>query len=286
MEKSTHSMNGKTVLITGGTRGIGKETALALAELGARTIIVGRDAGRTTQCAAEIQTRSGNPNVEYLTADLSSLADTRRLAQEVKNRCAQLHVLINNAGAIFIQRQESAEGIEMTWALNHLSPFLLTNLLLDLLSASAPARIITVSSSAHRMATMRFEDLEFKRGYRAWLAYGQSKMANIYFTLALQDHLDTRRVCANVLHPGFVATNFGRSNGGVFNPFFALTQLAALSPQQGAQTSIYLASSPEVEGVSGKYFVRSRPEQLSARASDLDAASRLWSISQQMTGLV
>lgn len=275
-------MKDKVVLITGATRGIGKETALALAALGATTIIVGRDAQRTAQTAAQIQSQTGNPKVDYLTADLSSLAQTRRLAAEFQQKYDRLHVLINNAGAIFMKRAESVEGLEMTFALNHLSPFLLTHLLMDTLRASAPARIINVSSDAHRLARMRFDDVQFKRGYRGWIAYAQSKLANIYFTLGLEGWMDGHGVTANALHPGFVATNFGKSNGGFFAPFFALTQLVALSPQEGAQTPIYLAASPEVEGVSGKYFANCRVKKPSPAACDLNAARRLWDVSLEM----
>mgnify|MGYP001134407192 CR=1 FL=1 len=273
----------KVVLITGSTRGIGKETALALAALGATTVIVGRDAQRTAQVAAEIQNQTGSQRIDYLVTDLSSLAQTRNLAQEFMRRYDRLHVLINNAGAIFMKREESVEGFEKTLALNHLSPFLLTNLLLDVLRASAPARIINVSSAAHRMARVRFDDLQYQRGYRGWIAYAQSKLANIYFTRGLEGWMDGRGVSANALHPGFVATHFGRSNGGVFAPFFALSQVLAVSPQEGAQTSIYLAASPEVEGVSGKYFHRCRAVAPSPAAGDLSAARRLWDISLELT---
>lgn len=278
-------MNEKVVLITGATRGIGKETALALAALGATTVIVGRDPTRTAETADEIRRQTGSQRVDFFTADLSLLSETRHLAMDFLRRYDRLHVLINNAGAVFVRREETREGLEKTLALNHLSPFLLTHQLLDVLQASAPARIINVSSNAHHMARMRFDDLQFQRGYRGWIAYAQSKLANIYFTVGLAGMLDAQRVTANVLHPGFVATNFGRSNGGIFKPFFALTQLVALSPQEGAQTSIYLAASPEVEGVSGKYFSKCRQAAPSAAAEDLNAARRLWDVSMDMTGL-
>lgn len=285
MLKLSPTMNGKVVLITGATRGIGLETTLALASMGATTVLVGRDPQRTAQVTAQIQAQTGNTQVDYLIADLSSLAETRCLAQTFLQRYDHLHVLINNAGAIFLKRQETIEGFENTFALNHLSPFLLTNLLLDVLRSSAPARIINVSSAAHRFTRMRFDDLQLKRFYNAWIAYGQSKLANIYFTIGLEGWMDGNGVTANALHPGMVATNFGKSNGGLFSRVMNLSQLMALSPQEGAQTSIYLAASPAVEGVSGKYFVRCHPVTPSPAAQDLSAARRLWDISLEMTGL-
>jgi len=278
------TMKDKVVLITGATRGIGFETARALAGMGATVVMVGRDAQRTAEQAAQIKTETGNPQVDTLVADLSSLAQTRRLAQDFLKRYDRLHVLINNAGAVFMQRQESVDGYEMTFALNHLSPFLLTHLLLDVMRASAPGRIINVSSSAHRMSRMRLDDLQFKRGYSGWQAYSQSKLANIYFTTGLDAHMNGDGITTNALHPGFVATNFGKNNG-IFKPFFAISQLMAISPQEGAQTSIFLAASPEVEGVSGKYFEKCRAVAPSHTATDINAARRLWDISLEMTGL-
>lgn len=277
-------MKDKVVLITGATRGIGYETALALAGMGAKVVMVGRDAQRTSNSAEKVKAETGNPDVDFLVADLSSLAETRRLAQDFLKRYDRLHVLINNAGAIFMQRQETVDGFEMTFALNHLSPFLLTHLLLEVLRASTPARIINVSSAAHRMAKMRFDDLQFKRGFSGWQAYGQSKLANIYFTVGLEGHMNGDGITANALHPGFVATHFGKNNA-IFKPFFAISQLMAISPQEGAQTNIYLAASPEVEGMSGKYFEKCRAVAPSQVAQDVNAARRLWDLSLEMTGL-
>lgn len=280
----TRTMKGKVVLITGATRGIGYETALALAGLGAQVVMVGRDAQRTAAAAEKVKAETGNPHVDLLVADLSTLEENRQLAHNFLKRYDRLHVLINNAGAIFMQRHETVDGFEMTFALNHLSPFLLTHLLLDVMRASAPARIINVSSAAHRMAKIRFDDLQFKRGFSGWQAYGQSKLANIYFTVGLEGHMNGDGITANALHPGFVATHFGKNNG-IFKPFFALSQLMAISPQEGAQTSIYLAVSPEVEDVSGKYYEKCKSVAPSQVAQDVNAARRLWDVSLEMTGL-
>jgi retinol dehydrogenase 12 len=275
-------MQGKTILITGATRGIGAVTAQELAKQGARVVVVGRDETRAAETARAIVAVGGTADV--LLADLSVQADIRRLAQEVRARYERLDVLINNAGAVFTTRQESRDGIEMTWALNHLSYFLLTTLLLDMLVASGPARVVNVSSEAHRGGRINFDDPEGKRGFNAWQAYSQSKLANILFTRELARRLEGTPLTANSLHPGFVATNFGKSNGGVWQWLFGLAHLAAISPEQGAQTTIYLASSPEVAGVSGAYFDKSRPATPSPAAQDAAAAARLWTLSEQQTG--
>jgi retinol dehydrogenase 12 len=278
-------MEGKTILITGASSGIGKETARNLAGMGGKVIVVGRNPQKTDSAAEEIRRATGSEKVEGLAADLSSQAEIRRLAEEVKRRYDRLDVLINNAGAIFMKREASVDGLEMTFALNHLSYFLLTHLLLDLLQASKPARIINVSSEAHRGARLNFNDLQNEHGYTSWKAYGQSKLANIYFTSGLTALLHGDGVTANAVHPGFVATNFGRSNGGLFSPLFKLFQVAALTPEEGAQTSVYLASSAEVAGVSGKYFIKSKAVPSSPYSYDLNAARRLWDCSLEMTGL-
>lgn len=275
----------KTVLVTGATAGVGKETARILAGMGARVFIVGRNPQKTADTAEQIRKATGNEKVDSLVADLSSQAQVRELAEQVKRRCDRLNVLVNNAGAIFMSRKLSADNIEMTFALNHLSSFLLTHLLLDLLRASKPARIVNVSSEAHRIARMNFADLQSEHGYTSWKAYGQSKLANIYFTYGLTALLDGDGVTANALHPGFVATNFGRSNGGIFDPLFRLTHIAALTPEEGAQTSVYLASSPEVNGVSGKYFIRCKPVSPAPQSRDMNAARKLWDCSLELCNL-
>lgn len=279
-------LKGKVILITGATNGIGRVTAQTLAMDGATVVLVGRNPEKTAAVAGEIQQRTGNPRVEYLVGDLSVQADVRRVADAFRQRHDRLDVLINNAGA-FIQRHTlSQDGIEMTFALNHLAYFLLTNLLLDRLTASAPARIINVSSMAHYGSRLNFDDLQNSQSYNGWRAYGQSKLANLYFTYELARRLEGTGVTVNALHPGFVASNFGRSNGGLFIPLFWLAQIAAISPEQGAKTSIYLASSPEVSGVTGKYFDKCRPVASSKVSYDAAAARRLWEISAEMTGLL
>jgi NAD(P)-dependent dehydrogenase (short-subunit alcohol dehydrogenase family) len=283
---TTSSMQGKRVLVTGATSGIGLVTARELARQGAEVLVVSRNAARCAQTVASIQQQTGNDRVSFLAADLSSQREVRRLAEEVKRRYDRLDVLINNAGQIFMKRQESVDGIEMTFALNHLAPFLLTNLLLDLLRASGAARIVTVASVAHSGARMNFADLEGRRRYRGFRAYAQSKLANILFTYELAKRLRGTAVTANCLHPGVVATNFLANNGlfyrRVVNP---LMHLVAISPEKGAETSIYLASSPEVEGISGKYFVKKRPVSSAPWSYNEADWQRLWEVSEEMTHL-
>jgi NAD(P)-dependent dehydrogenase (short-subunit alcohol dehydrogenase family) len=209
----------------------------------------------------------------------------RRLADDFKSHFSRLDVLVNNAGAVFLTRHESADEIEMTFGLNHLNYFLLTNLLLDMLIASAPARVVNVSSGAHNGARLNFDDLENKRGYNGMRAYGQSKLANLLFTYELARRLEGKGVTANALHPGFVASNFAKNNLGILKPLMSLIQLGAISPEEGAQTSIYLASSPEVAGVTGKYFVKKKAVTSSTASYDEETARRLWDISARLTGL-
>lgn len=279
-------MNDKVVLVTGATDGIGKVTALELARLGAQVVLVGRNPTKGQAVVREIRTQSGNQQVELMTADLSSQAEIQHLADEFKSRYARLDVLVNNAGATFFSRLESVDGIEMTFALNHLNYFLLTHLLLDLLKASAPARIVNVSSGAHRSGRMNFADLEGKQSFGGWRAYSQSKLANVLFTYELARRLEGTGVTANALHPGFVATRFGHNNGALANAGMKVAQsLFAVSPEKGAETNIYLAASPDVEGVSGQYFEKSRAVSSSKASYDEAAARQLWAISEQMTGI-
>jgi retinol dehydrogenase 12 len=277
-------LHGKTALVTGATAGIGRVTAETLAKMGANVILVGRSPNKLNAAVAEIRSATGNPRVDGLVADLSSQASVRQLAEEYLARFDQLHILVNNAGAFFARRHESVDGIEMTFALNHLAYFLLTDLLLERIKASTPARIVNVSSGAHVAARLNLDDLENKRSFSGWKAYGESKLANIYFTYELARRLDGSGVTVNALHPGFVATNFGISNGGLLAPLFRIFQMGAISPQEGAQTTLYLASSPEVAGVTGQYFDRSKPVRSSAVSYDQETARRLWAISAQMTG--
>ncbi|MEN9934728.1 MAG: hypothetical protein RLZZ387_1307 [Chloroflexota bacterium] len=278
------SLRDKTVLITGATRGIGEVAAVELARKGAHVVVVGRDAARLEETARRVAEASGR-RPGTLLADLSVQSEVRRVASEFRAAYSRLDVLINNAGAFYAERRVTRDGIEMTWALNHLSGFLLTSLLLDMLRASAPARIINVSSEAHRMGRMDFADVERRRGYSAWGAYGQSKLANILFTTELTRRLAGTGVTANALHPGFVATGFGKNNSGLWGWLLGLAQVMAISPEEGAKTTIYLASSPEVEGVSGKYFDKCRAVEPAAAAKDVAAAARLWELSERMVDL-
>ena len=281
----TDSMSGKTCLVTGATSGIGEVAALELAKKGAHIVLVGRSRDKAEGTADRIRRESGNPSVEYLLADLSSRAEVRRLADEVKGRYPRLDVLINNAGAMFDPRRESVDGIEMTWALNHLAYFLLTDLLLDTLKAGAPSRIVSVASDAHRMVSgIDFDDIEGKKTYKPFRIYGQSKLANILFTRELARRLEGSGVTANCLHPGFVATNFTSGEGWTFRLFQVMAKVFAITPEKGAESTVYLASSPEVEGVSGQYFAKCRTAKPTRAALDDGAARRLWELSERMVG--
>ncbi len=277
------TMHGKICLITGGTNGIGKSAAQGLARLGATVVIVGRDAQKTSQVVADIRSATGNENVDFLLADLSSQQDVRRLASDFKPKYSRLHVLLNNAGGAFTTRQLSVDGIEMTLALNHLAYFLLTNLLLDTLEASAPARIINVSSDAHARGKIDFDNLQGERSYSSFGPYGNSKLANILFTTELARRLEGTGVTVNALHPGFTSTGFGKNNPGLFMKIMGVVvPLLARSPEKGAATSIYLASSPEVHSITGKYFVDCKVTQPAPQAADRAVARQLWDVSAQM----
>lgn len=281
-----HTMEGKVCMVTGATAGIGKVTARVLAEQGAHVIVVGRNEQKAAQTVQQINQKTGRDSAEFMLADFASLAATQALAAWFRGTHRRLDVLVNNAGAMFMSRQESQDGIEMTFAVNHLGYFLLTNLLLDLLKASAPARIVNVSSKAHEGAQLDFDDLECRKNYAGMKAYGRSKLANLLFTYELARRLEGSGVTANALHPGFVATNIGANNIPLFRrPVKWLINRVAKNVEEGAQTSIYLASSPEVEGVTGKYFVDCKPVPSSAASYDEAAARRLWQISAEMVGL-
>jgi NAD(P)-dependent dehydrogenase (short-subunit alcohol dehydrogenase family) len=279
-------MRGKICLITGATSGIGAETAKQLAERGASVIVVGRSIDKCVATVARIRRQTGNPAVDYLLADLSSQKEIRGLAQQFKNRYTRLDLLVNNAGGIWMTRQESVDGIEMTLAVNHLSYFMLTQLLLDTLIASAPARIVNVSSLFQWLSVLNFDDLQGRHGLFMGLnAYNQSKLANVLFTYELARRLEGSGVTANVLHPGAVRTRLFARNPlfrWILNPFF---YLIAVSVKDGAQTSVYLASSPEVAGVSGKYFVWCKPSVSAPASYDQAAQRHLWQVSAEMTGI-
>ena len=277
-------MAGKTVLVTGGTSGIGQATATGLAAMGARVGITGRDTARTRAAAAEVAAASGNPAVDPFPADMSSQAEVRRLAGEVLAAYPRLDVLVNNAGGFWATRRVTPDGLERTFAVNYLAPFLLTAMLLDRLKASAPARIVTVSSGAHTNGKINFDDLQGERGYSGQQAYSQSKLANILFSYELARRLDGTGVTANVLHPGVARTGFAAEDpppiGKVFLPFI---RPFLKTPRKAAATSIYLASSPEADGVTGTYFASSKPKTSSPSSYDTAAAARLWQISLDLT---
>lgn len=283
--ESTSLMQGKVCMVTGATSGIGLVTAQTLAQQGATVVVVGRNPERGAATVARIAQETGNSAVELLIADLSSQAQVRQLASEFQSRFERLDVLVNNAGAFFTKRSLSPDGIEMTFALNHLGYFLLTHLLLESLKASAPARIVNVASGAHQGGDINFADLQGQHQYGGWGAYCQSKLANILFTYALASRLEGTSVTANTLHPGFVATRFGHNNSWVVALCMRAAQLTALSSAQGAETMIYLASSPEVEGVSGTYYVNKRAVRSSQVSYDETVAQQLWQVSAEMTEL-
>jgi retinol dehydrogenase-14 len=278
-------MGGKTVLITGGTSGIGKATAVALAAMGADVVVVGRNRERGEAAVGEIKSQSHSESVELMLADLSAQDEVRGLADTFMERYDRLDVLANNAGLVQSKRTETADGIETTLAINHLAPFLLTNLLLDRLKQSAPSRVITVSSEAQRWGDMDFDDLQSKHKYRGFPVYGKTKLANIMFTYELAERLEGTFVTANCLHPGPVGTNFGKNNGGPMTLLFRAAKPFMRTPEQGADTLIWLASSPDVEGVSGKYFSDRKEIEAKKIAYDPDTRCKLWEISADLTDL-
>jgi NAD(P)-dependent dehydrogenase (short-subunit alcohol dehydrogenase family) len=279
-------MKGKTVLVTGANQGIGKATAIALAHKGAAVVIVARNAEKGRTALAEVAAAAevgGAPEPELVVADLSSQAEVRRAAAEFKGRHARLDVLVNNAGVYVPDRHVTADGIEESFGLNHLGYFLLTRELLDLLKRSAPSRIVNVSSEAHRGAKMHWDDLQFSaHGYRGFKAYGQSKLANVLFTYELARRLVGTRVTANALHPGVIGSGFGQTYGGALSVLVKIARPFMLTPEEGARTSVYLASSPEVEGVSGKYFSKCKPLRSNAISYDEASQRKLWALSEQL----
>ena len=276
-------MAGKTCLVTGATAGIGRRIALELAHMGANVVLAGRNQGKCATTAADIREASHNPAVEYLVADLSSQEQVRRLAEEFKRRHQRLDVLVNNAGALHMTRQYSADGIEMTFALNHLSYFLLTNLLVDVLMASAPARIVNVASSSHRKARLNLDDVRDPRRYGGYRAYSHSKLGNVLFTYELARRLQGTEVTVNALHPGLVATNFLSNNGRIGRLLNYFLRIRGISIEVGGMTPVFAASSPEMEGVSGKYLAKGRIVRSSRRSYDEAMAAALWELSADLT---
>jgi NAD(P)-dependent dehydrogenase (short-subunit alcohol dehydrogenase family) len=285
MQSSSTSMHGKTCLVTGATSGIGLVAARELARQGAHVVMVGRNATKTESALAEVRSASGSSTVETLLADLSSQEQVRGLARQFLERHARLDVLVNNAGGLWMKRQLTVDGLEMTFAVNHLAYFLLTHRLLDSLKSSAPARVVNVSSGAHRRARLDFDNLQGERGYNGWHQYCRSKLMNLLFTYELARRLEGTGVTVNALHPGFVYTGFGSSNGF----FGGLLRLAgrffAISPEEGARTIVYLASSPEAATVSGRYFFREKAVESTPASHDVPAMQRLWQVSAELTGL-
>lgn len=279
-------LEGKEIVVTGGTDGIGKVTARELAKMGASVTIVGRDATKAQQVIKELRVAAGHDRVGFVRADLSSQKGVKGAAETIKGRLKRLDVLVNNAGAVFTRRQFSDDGIEQTFALNHLGYFLLTNQLLDLLKASAPSRVVNVASAAHSGTMLDIDDLQGAKSYSGWRAYQRSKLANIYFSYELARRLQGSNVTVNCLHPGFVASRFGSNNGGVARALFGVAKaLFAISETSGARTSVYLASSPDVDGVTGKYFDGRRAVKSSAASYDEQKWRELWRASEKLTGL-
>ena len=285
MDNPNGGMGGKTVLVTGGTSGIGKATAVAMAAMGADVVVTGRDPERGGRAVEEIRAESTGGSVELILADLAVQSEVRRLAEDFRERHDRLDVLVNNAGLVQSTRTETPDGIETTLAVNHLAPFLLTNLLLDLLKKSAPSRVVTVSSEAQRWGSMDFDDLQSRRRYSGFPVYGMTKLANIMFTYELAERLEGSGVTATCVHPGAVNTRFGTNNGGPATLLFRAFKPFMRTPEQGADTVIWLASSPDVEDVTGRYYSDRKPLEPKKIAGDPDARRRLWEESERLTGL-
>jgi NAD(P)-dependent dehydrogenase (short-subunit alcohol dehydrogenase family) len=280
-------MERRTILVTGATDGIGKATAIALATEGAKVVILARNEAKGRAATAEIRAAARTPDAslaDFIVADLSSQQEVRRAAAEYKSRYGRLDVLVNNAGVLATERHQTKDGLEETFAVNHLGYFLLVQELLDLLKASAPARIVNVSSESHRHAKMVWDDLQFaNRRYEPWRAYGQSKLANILFTYELARRLTGSGVTANALHPGVVATGFAQTYGGPTALLVRLAHPFLATPAEGARTSVFLASSPEVDGVTGRYFIKGKAAASSELSYCEVSQKKLWAISEELT---
>jgi NAD(P)-dependent dehydrogenase (short-subunit alcohol dehydrogenase family) len=279
---------GKRVILTGATSGIGLAAARQLASLGAELTIVARSPTRAAEAVARVSAAApGAAPVEVIIGDLAAQAEVRRVAAEILRRHARVQVLANNAGAIYATRQLSPDGIELTWAVNHMAPFLLTTLLLERLESSAPARVITTTSAAHQRARIPFDDLQAERAYRGWgfVRYGETKLANVLFTAELARRLAGGGVTANCFHPGFVASSFNLNNGRLMRLAMRVGRLFARTPDRGAETLVWLADSAEVTSISGGYFVDKRLRRPALAAQDLAAARRLWQVSQALAGV-
>lgn len=283
---SIPSLSGKTAVVTGASSGLGLETSVALARSGARVVLVGRNPAKTAAALDDVRRRSGSAAAESLLCDLSAQASIRQLVAEILTRCPRLEIIVNNAGTVSVERRLTADGIETTFAVNHLGYYLLTRLLCDRIVASAPARIVNVASQVHYLGTLDFGDLGFERGYQILRAYARSKLGNVLFTRELAKRLQGTGVTANALHPGDVATNIWSGAPGWTQPILAiLKRLFMISPEEGARRISYLAASPEVEGNTGLYFEKNRPRLPSKLARDDRLAARLWTESARLVHL-
>ncbi len=278
-------LSGKTVLLTGASSGIGFEASMTLARRGARVLMVARDRARGEAALADLQSRSGSRNASLQLCDFGSQKDIRALADEVRGRVSKLDVLINNAGSVSPKRQLTAEGLEQTFAVNHLGYFLLTNLVLDLVVAAAPSRIVNVSSVGHRQGTLDFDDLGFERGYGIMKAYARSKLANVLFTHELARRLEGKQVTVNCLHPGAVATNIWSHAPAIARPVLAVAKLFMVTPAEGGDRIVYLAAGREVEGQTGGYYEKNRRVNPSRLAQDSAVGQKLWDTSARLVGL-
>lgn len=274
-------MKDKVCLVTGATHGVGKETALALARMGATVVIVGRDETKGAAVIHEIKQASGNSRVSAITADLSEMSEVRKLAAQFTEEYSELHVLINNVGAAFPDRQVTPEGFEKTFALNYLSHFLLTNLLLDRMRASGPARIINVSSHGHEGVKLNIDDLQSERKFSSFTVYRRTKLASIIFTYELARRLTDTQITANALHPGVVRTNFER-NLNLHSMSRVYIRLFGIDAKRGAKTSVYLASSSDVQGITGKYWAKQKALPSSPVSYEQDTWTRLWATSEEL----
>ncbi|TMI56858.1 SDR family oxidoreductase [Candidatus Bathyarchaeota archaeon] len=275
----------KVCLVTGGNSGIGKSVALGLAKMGATVVVVSRNKEKGETAVTDTVEKSGNNNVELIQADMSSQNSIHQLVNEFRARHEKLHLLINNAGVYLTKRSETEDGLESTFAVNHLGPFLLTSLLVDILKASAPSRIVNVTSDAHKGARVNFDDLQGERKFSGWQAYGQSKLAMILYTRGLAKKLEGTGVTVNSAHPGVVRTNFAKNNGGLVMLGFRFLGMFFISPESAAKRILYVATSPDLEGVTGKYFTKMHEVKSSQESYDDDSARRLWQISEQLTHL-
>ena len=286
MDTVRADLHGRTVVVTGATGGIGLAAATGLAALGARVGIIGRSPTRLSEAVESICRTVPSAQVDPFHADLSAQSEVRAVASQVRAAYPRLDVLVNNVGGYWAHRRVTADGLEHTFALNHLAPFLLTHELRDLLVASAPARVVTVASAAQALGRINFDDLQGERSYNGQRAYNQSKLANVLFTYELARRLEGTGVTANALHPGVVNSGYGREDSGWFMKYLQPLGARFLkSPEQGADTAVYLAASPEVEGVTGRYFARRMPKRSSKASYDRDLARRLWDVSADLTGV-